>query len=93
MNNLFDFSTLTFGGRLCMVLLLSGFIGIFGIWLIRGIFRLSLYTYEMVRGPITNPIVKSMRKVFNDSLLIVAIPLSIFISGVGMTFIVGWLQI
>lgn len=93
MKNLFDFSMLTMGGKFAMVLLISGCLGIFGIWILRGLFRTGLYAYERCVGPVSNPVIKSLRKVFNDSLLLVAIPFSIFCSGVGMTLIVGWLQI
>ena len=93
MKELFDFSMITMGGKFAMVLLLSGFIGIFSLWVLRGLFRVILHFYEKVKGPVSNPVIKSLRRVFNNTLLLIAIPFSIFCSGVGMTLIVGWLQI
>lgn len=93
LTKLFDFSTLTIGGRLAMVLLISGAIGVFGLWILRGICRIGLHRYEAVKGPISNPIIKSLRKIGSDAVFVIAIPFSIFCSGVGMTLIVGWLHI
>ena len=93
MKTLFNFSMLTMGGKLAMVLLLSGFIGIVGIWVLRGIFRTGVNVYEKCKGPVSNPVIKSLNRVFSNTILLIAIPFSIFCSGVGITFIVGWLHI
>ena len=93
LTKLFDFSMLTMGGKFAMVLLISGCLGIFGIWILRGIFRTGLYAYEKCKGPVSNPVIKSLQRVFNDTVFLIAIPFSIFCSGVGITLIVGWLHI
>lgn len=82
---------LTIGGTIAMGFLIAGFIGVVVMWVIRSTFLIFVNAYENKNGTIKNPIVRVLKKF--DTLMVIAIPFSVFMAGVGLTFIVSYLHI